>query len=753
MHPYVQRQLRRHLGTTEARAEFAPVLAAVSALLHDVDRERELDAAAMNELSNELQKRYERMQQSEQRYRLLFDESPMAMFAVERASHRVVAWNSVAETLFGYRPDEVLNRQVEALHLCGVNECRISHTLSIGVGLPDADVLHDNELFTRERRRLDTQIMYHAVELDNVQAVIVHVRDVTAQRASERAQRASDARFRAFFDYAGFAIHVLTFDGVIVEANPASRTLLGYDADELVGRQASTLSPDEDVANSRELARELRAGLRDTLTIERRYFHKDGHLVWGQLTVSLVFDGDGARMISMIQDISERKRMETQLVKQAFHDELTGLANRVLFRDRLHHALERRNRGDHHVAVILLDLDGFKRVNDSLGHAAGDELLKVIGRRIANTVRAGETVARLGGDEFAVVIESVEDGDKPEMLADRLLTHLKRPVEIGGRQIAVGVSIGIATAHIDDDAESVLRNADTAMYAAKASGKGCMRTFDPSMHTEAMQWLELETDLRTALERKEFFLEFHPLVRMESGRVKGFEALIRWAHPTRGIVPPGGFVSIAEESGLITGIGRWVLMDACRTATTWSHDDGFDAPSVSVNIAAKQLESDTLLNDVRLALGISGLDPRRLILELTESDVMREPEAVRVKLEALKELGVRLAIDDFGTGYSSLSYLQYFPVDELKIDRSFVRLIESSDRDAALVRTIVSLARSLSVEVVAEGIEDIGQERYLRSINCDIGQGYLYSRPLPAQDVEAFLARARRPHPCGPTAV
>lgn len=693
MHPYVQRQLRRHLGTTEASAEFAPVLTAVSALLHDVDRERELDAAAMNELSNELQMRYERMQQSEQRYRLLFDESPMAMFAVERASHRVVAWNSVAETLFGYRPDEVLNRQVEALHLCGVNECRISHTLTIGVELPDAEVLHDNELFTRERRRLDTQIMYHAVELDNVQAVIVHVRDVTAQRASERAQRASDARFRAFFDYAGFAIHVLTFDGVIVEANPASRTLLGYDADELVGRQASTLSPDEDVANSRELARELRAGLRDTLTIERRFFHKDGHLVWGQLTVSLVFDGDGARMISMIQDISERKRMETQLVKQAFHDELTGLANRVLFRDRLHHALERRNRGDHLVAVILLDLDGFKRVNDSLGHAAGDELLKVIGRRIANTVRAGETVARLGGDEFAVVIESVEDGDKPEMLADRLLTHLKRPVEIGGRQIAVGVSIGIATAHINDDAESVLRNADTAMYAAKASGKGCVRTFDPSMHTEAMQWLE------------------------------------RWAHPTRGIVPPGGFVSIAEESGLITSIGRWVLMDACRTATTWSHDDGFDAPSVSVNIAAKQLESDTLLNDVRLALGISGLDPRRLILELTESDVMREPEAVRVKLEALKELGVRLAIDDFGTGYSSLSYLQYFPVDELKIDRS------------------------LSVEVVAEGIEDIGQERYLRSINCDIGQGYLYSRPLPAQDVEAFLARARRPHPCGPTVV
>jgi EAL domain-containing protein (putative c-di-GMP-specific phosphodiesterase class I) len=339
----------------------------------------------------------------------------------------------------------------------------------------------------------------------------------------------------------------------------------------------------------------------------------------------------------------------------------------------------------------------------------------------------------------------------PEMLADRLLTQLKRPVDVGGRKVVVGVSIGIATARVDDDAESVLRNADTAMYAAKASGKACLRVFDPSMHKEAMDWIELETDLRRALERKEFFLEFHPLVRLDSGRVKGFEALIRWQHPTRGVVPPGGFVPITEETGLIISIGRWVMLEACQQAHRWTSDSG-DAPSVSVNLAAKQLESEALINDVRFALGASGLDPRRLILEITESDVMREPEAVRVRLEALKELGVRLAIDDFGTGYSSLSYLQYFPVDELKIDRSFVRLIESGDRDAALVRTIVSLARSLSVEVVAEGIEEIGQEDYLRSISCDIGQGYLYSKPLPANEVAGYLARMERKQLKGQTA-
>jgi len=289
----------------------------------------------------------------------------------------------------------------------------------------------------------------------------------------------------------------------------------------------------------------------------------------------------------------------------------------------------------------------------------------------------------------------------------------------------------------------VLRNADTAMYAAKASGKACVRVFDPSMHHDAMEWLELESDLRLALDRNELFLEFHPLVRIDTGDVKGFEALIRWQHPTRGVVAPGGFVSIAEETGMIVEIGRWVLREACRQAASWNFP-GVSPPSVSVNLAAKQLDDDNLSADVRDALRVSGLDPRRLVLEITESDVMREPEAARVKLEALKALGLRLAIDDFGTGYSSLSYLQYFPVDELKIDRSFVKRIEVGDRDAALVRTIVSLARSLSVEVVAEGVEELGQEQYLRSIACDIGQGYLYSRPLPAADIGTFMARRRQ---------
>ncbi len=696
----------------------------------------------MSELSRELHHRYEAMQRSERRYRLLFDDSPLAMIAVARADSSVLAWNQAAASLLEHSSDEVLNRPLSELNLCGYEDCGISALVTASEPRHDASHVAELMLYTGTGRPIDVQLMLQTREIDGQDAVLIHVLDVTAQRASERAERESIARFRAFFEYAGVAIHVLSFEGIILEVNPASKELLGYEPAELVGRRATTLSPDEDVEAGAAVARELRSGVRESATVERRFFHKDGHLVWGQLTVSLIQDDGAPRMVGMIQDISERKRMEGQLVKQAFHDELTGLANRVLFRDRLHHALERRSRQEQLIAVILLDLDGFKRVNDSLGHAVGDELLKIVGRRIASTVRSGETVARLGGDEFAVVVEATPGGDHPEALAERLLHLLRRPIEISGREVVVGVSIGIATATADDDAESVLRNADTAMYAAKASGKACVRVFDPVMHQDAMEWLELEGDLRLALEREEFYLEFHPLVRLDSGKVQGFEALIRWHHPTRGVVSPAGFVGIAEETGLIVPIGRWVLQEACRRAMEWNALSD-DPPSVSVNLAAKQLDEERLVDDVREALASSGLDPRRLILEITESDVMREPEVARVKLESLKALGLRLAIDDFGTGYSSLSYLQYFPVDELKIDRSFIRRIDVGDRDAALVRTIVSLARSLSVEVVAEGVEEESQERYLREISCDLGQGYLYSRPLPAADIAAFLSKKR----------
>jgi diguanylate cyclase (GGDEF)-like protein/PAS domain S-box-containing protein len=743
VHPYLRQQLQRCVGAKPIAPDLLPVLEAVSTVLDTVDRERELGAAAVDELSRELQERYERLQQSEQRYRLLFDESPLAMFAVRRSDGVVLAWNLEAEGLFGYQATEALHRSVDALGLFAHDDEILAPGLSAGQPLPQIGQPQECSLYARDGRRILAVVILQLVMLDGSEAAIVHVRDVTVERESLRAQAESEARFRAFFDHAGLAIHVLSAEGIMLEANPAYTALLGFDPQELVGRAFSLLSPEEDLDACREVSRDLLSGLRDAATMERRFFHKDGHLVWGQLTVSVVRHGAEMRLIGMIQDITERKRMEGQLLKQAFQDELSGLANRVLFRDRLRHALERRSRSGNTVAVILLDLDGFKRVNDSLGHAVGDELLQVIGRRIASTVRTGDTVARLGGDEFAVVIESVEHDSEPDTLADRLLFLLRLPIRVGGREVAVGVSFGIAVAEPADDEEAVLRNADTAMYAAKASGKGCVRRFDPSMHLHAMEWLELELDLRLAVDRREFQLEFQPQVRIASGHVKGFEALLRWQHPTRGHVLPGSFLPVAEETGIVVAIGRWVLGEACRQAVRWADSDGH-LPSVSVNIAARQLDSDSLVSDTRHALLASGLDPQRLVLEITETDVMRAPEDALRKLQALKALGVRLAIDDFGTGYSSLSHLQYFPVDELKIDRSFVMRIERGDRDAAFVRTIVALAKSLSVEVVAEGIEERLQHDYLEAIGCDSGQGYLYSRPLNPDHAARYIVEGCR---------
>lgn len=693
---------------------------------------------AMRELSRELESRCVSMQYSEQRYRVLFDESPMAMFAVTRDDRCIIAWNRAAETTFGHTEQDALRQPLESLKLAGNEACRLSPMLAPNVPIPASGAPIEAMMQTRDGRLLECEVVFHTVVLQEQEAVIVHVRDVTAERTSTRARAESEARFRAFFDNAGIAIHVLSFDGIILEANPASQDLLGFSPAEVVGRAALSLSPDEDVDAGRQLGRELRAGQRDSATIERRFFHKEGHIVWGQLTVSRVTVGGEMRMIGMIQDITERKHMEGQLLKQAFQDDLTGLANRVLFRDRLHHALARRNRGNSRVAVLLLDLDGFKRVNDSLGHAAGDELLQMVGRRISSAVRTGETVARLGGDEFGVAIESIEMGDDPDVLAERLLALLHMPMRISGREVVVGVSIGIAIADPDDDEDAVLRNADTAMYVAKACGRACVRRFDPSMHRDALEWLELESDLRMGVDNHELFLEFQPLIRIDSGRVKGFEALIRWRHPKRGHVVPDVFMPMAEETGLIVPIGRWVLMEACMQAARWTHYAP-EPPSISVNVAARQLDSETMIDDVHAALQASGLDPRRLILEITESDVMRTPELALAKLTALKSLGIKLAIDDFGVGYSSLSHLNHFPVDELKIDRSFVSRIAEGERAAAFVRTIILLAKSMNIEVVAEGIEQPFQHQFLHSVGCDFGQGYLYSRSLPANAVEAYV--------------
>ena len=428
-----------------------------------------------------------------------------------------------------------------------------------------------------------------------------------------------------------------------------------------------------------------------------------------------------------------------ELRHQALHDALTGLPNRVLALDRAEQMLARARRTRLPMAALYIDLDGFKHVNDTFGHAVGDELLRMVATRLMTVVRGGDTAARLSGDEFVVLLEGAAMDAGPEVVASRLLELLRRPYEIEathGRRLNVSASVGIALAD-SGTADELLRNADLALYQSKDDGRDRCTLFDAKMQTAACDRLTLEMDLADALARDQLFLEYQPILNLRAERIVGVEALIRWRHPERGIIAPGEFIPLAEESGQIIPIGRWALHEACRQASAWA-SEGHEL-GVAVNVSARQLDADELIDDVYRALVHSGLAPGALTLEITETALMRDAEAAVQRLVRLKQLGIRIAIDDFGTGYSSLAYLRQFPADSLKIDRTFVAGVAKNRESAALIDTLVQLARSLKIKILAEGIEDSEQLRALQDAGCDLGQGFLFSRPLPAEAVTGLL--------------
>jgi diguanylate cyclase (GGDEF)-like protein/PAS domain S-box-containing protein len=446
------------------------------------------------------------------------------------------------------------------------------------------------------------------------------------------------------------------------------------------------------------------------------------------------------------RDVTERHRLENELAHQAFHDSLTGLANKALFRDRVEHGLARAARRDSLLAVLFLDLDNFKTVNDSLGHTAGDELLVAVAKRLQDCLRTVDTTARLGGDEFAVLLEDLGSRLEATLVADRLIAASAKPFMVAGREVFVGASIGVAFFDAETSSDQLLRNADLAMYRAKACGKGRVETFEVEMHAAAVERLELGADLRQALVGGELVVHYQPVVALDTGVIAGVEALVRWDHPERGLLGPSVFVPLAEESGLIQDLGRQVLFEACRQTRRWQIDHPSEPPlEVNVNLSPHQLTHKDLLDQVAAALEISGLPPSSLVLEITEGVMMRDTEAAIHKLRSLKALGVSLALDDFGTGYSSLSYLQRLPIDVLKIDRAFVAAIESTEDKATLARAIVSLARTLGLRCVAEGVETAAQLEILTELGCDLAQGYYLSRPAQGPAVEDMLrCRSRR---------
>jgi diguanylate cyclase (GGDEF)-like protein/PAS domain S-box-containing protein len=561
-----------------------------------------------------------------------------------------------------------------------------------------------------------------------------------ASLAEDLHRRQSEARFRSLVAHSSDLITVLDSTGVVTYQSPSIERVLGYRVDEVEGQRFDRLLADSD----RDLLAQLISvdghGEGDAHTIECSVMHRDGaSLLFEVQHTDLLHDEHVRGIVLNSRDISERKAFEEQLAHQAFHDPVTKLANRALFSDRVEHALMRATRGMPEIAVMFIDLDDFKTINDSLGHAAGDEVLQEVGRRLRIAVRPTDTVARFGGDEFAVLLDGITGSEDAADAAARILRALDQPVSIDGKNVFPRASVGICLVGEDIEtpgAEELLRNADVAMYMAKRDSKGSYRVFEPTMHQRVVERLELRSDLQHALTLEQLEMHYQPVVRLAGRDILGVEALVRWNHPTRGTIPPIQFIPVAEETGLIIPMGRWILETACREAVRLHELFPRKSPlTMSVNLSVRQLQSETLIRDVQQALETTGLPASALVLEITESLMLTDTEFAMQQLHDLKALGIRLAMDDFGTGYSSLSYLSRFPVDILKMDRSFV----GSQENETLTSAIIALGASLSLEVVAEGIELPEQANSLEELGCELGQGYLFARPMDSDALAKFL--------------
>jgi len=572
------------------------------------------------------------------------------------------------------------------------------------------------------------------------------IRYAMERSKTSQSLRESEERYQRLVELSPDAIIVHT-EGRIVFVNGAGvRLLAATSSAELIGKPIINFVH----ADYRESVRKrIDQTLHENIEVpfaEEKFVRVDGVEIQVEVgAVPFIYENEPAVQV-VARDISARKLIEEKLIHDAFHDALTGLPNRALFKEHLMLAVQRAKKKDPYLfAVLFLDLDRFKNVNDSLGHAVGDELLIGIARRLESHIRPVDRVARFGGDEFAVLLDGIDEPSDATRVAKRLQSELQQPLNIRGHDVFTSASIGIAMSSTGyDGPDDIVRDADTAMYRAKTLGKARYEIFDLEMHSRAVALLKLETDLRLAVERQEFFIQYQPIMKLGTNRIHGFEALVRWQHPERGLLMPSEFITVAEETGLIIPLGRWVLWEACRQTKLWQEEfPGYESLTLSVNYSGKQFMQSDVIEQIKVILEETGFNPYLLQLEITESAVIENTKTITEMILQLRNLGIRLSMDDFGTGYSSLSYLHNFPIHTLKIDRSFISN-KGEVGDNEIVRTIIMLARNLGLDVVAEGVETTEQLAYLQALDCEYAQGFLFSKPLDPNMVENTLKEMLR---------
>jgi diguanylate cyclase (GGDEF)-like protein/PAS domain S-box-containing protein len=689
----------------------------------------------------------EQVRLSKIRYRQVFESARDGLLILDAVTQQITDANPLMMELLGYSRDEILNKELWEI---GLMKDAVASQAAFQELQQNGYIRYEDLSFeTKDGNRCEVEFTGNVYIEDDHQVILFTFRDVTERKAAREIIRQGDELLQGIFDSVATEVAVVDASGIITHVSKSwerfatkNEAVMGR-----VGVGMNYLDVCGEAGDEDLLAKKALEGIRAVIEGRQPAFHLEypchspSEQRWFKMQVDPRSPAVGGAVITHI-DITESKLAADRIAYDAYHDGLTGLINRALFIEHLHQAITHAQRHkDYLYAVLFLDLDRFKFINDTLGHAAGDRFLVHVARKLESVVRPGDVVARLSGDEFAILLSDIKSITDATRVAKRINQELDQPSHLAEHNLLTTASIGITISKLTyTSTEQILREADIAMYRAKASGRGCYQVFDPSMESSITALLKLETDLRLAIEREEFCLHYQPIVSLKDNWITGFEALVRWQHPERGLVLPDEFIPIAEETGLILPIGKWVLHEACRQMREWQDSSGFNMVlSISVNLSAKEFSQVNLIRQITGVLTETGLSASNLKLEITESAVMEKSQTAATTLEQFKDLGVKLHIDDFGVGYSSLSNLHTYPVNVLKIDRSFVKRMGPGGKSSEIVQTIVQLAHNLGMEVTAEGVETIDQLRQLRALGCEYGQGYHFSKPVNSEKAKRLI--------------